>query len=47
LDMTDIIFMDNSSNRAQHSIWFTERAIDIGFEIPLYIGGNPNVKVAR
>lgn len=42
LDMTDILFMNDSGNRAQHSLWFRERAISIGFEIPLYIGGNPN-----
>jgi hypothetical protein len=42
LDMTDIIFMDDSPNRAQQSLWYTERALSIGFEIPLYIGGNPN-----
>lgn len=47
LDMTDIIFMDDSPNRAQHSVWFTERALSIGFELPLFVGGNPNRVVAR
>ncbi len=47
LDMTDIIFMDDLPNRAQHSVWFTERALSIGFEIPLYVGGNPNQVVEQ
>jgi hypothetical protein len=42
IDLSDIIFMDELPNRAEHNVKFNERSICIGAQIPIFIGGNPN-----
>lgn len=41
-NLSDIIFMDESSNRASQQVVFNEQSISIGAQIPIFIGGNPN-----
>ncbi len=42
IDLSDIIFMDDLPNRAEHKVKFNERSICIGAQIPIFIGANPN-----
>ena len=42
MNMSNIIFMDDSPNRASQKIIFNEQSITIGAQIPIFIKGTPN-----